>query len=221
MVCEEAVTAIVCLYGAGGVFKPEHVARWVRMVRKHAPGAPVVCITDTPAEVEHLVDEVQVLTDTERAWGWERSWQKLAMFKRPGPCLYLDLDVNVLGDLRPMLDLAAQHDLIMSRDFWKMDPPHVNASVVGWRGDLSGLYEKFAADPAAGMTKPFGCPWRHYGDGQWLALNADYIERWQWLLPGSVASFKNEALDPLRCLVAVSHGLPRPWDANGADAWLA
>lgn len=212
---------VICLYGAGGQeFRAAHVMRFARMVRAYTPGVELVCLTDAPGEVAEHVDTTVALTPAERAWGWKRSWQKLAMLKIPGPCLYLDLDVCIRGNLTPLLEVAAASELAMSLDFWGMSPPHINASVVGWRGDLAHVYKEFARDPQDGMTLPDGCSWR-WGDGQWLlcceAMAETEIERFQWRLPGSIMSYKNEWLrgHPRdNCIVLVFHGQPRPWDVG-------
>lgn len=220
------MTLVCCIYGAGGEFTVDHVLRWVDQVRQHTPPRTLIgCLTDS-SEVLGLVDRVYWLTSEEMSWGWAGCWPKLALFNhRRAPTLYLDLDVNAVGDLSPMLALCEQHDLIASRDFWGCSPPSINASVVGWRGDLSHVSRAFAADPEAGKLKPEGWPHRLWDDQGWLLTRAQRpIPTWQELLPGSVLSYKRDVLrgaDPGDMRVCVSHGLPRPWAADGADAWLA
>ena len=68
---------------------------------------------------------------------WPGFWSKIEVYRVSGPCLYLDLDVIIVGDLSPLLEQCRVHELIICADFWIGGPHAVNSSVVGWRGDAA------------------------------------------------------------------------------------
>lgn len=214
------MTTVLCVLRSGGDFRPHHVRRLADQVERHAPpGIDFLCLTD---EVEQVATFEVAVAPLWADWpGW---FAKLTAFMLPGPCLYMDLDVNVVGDLAPLLDAAAQHEFVMCRGFWGIDDPgHVNSSVMAWRGDAAYLTSTFAEAPTAHMSV--------YSGGGKLGDQAfirDHLSCkpafWQDLLSGKVASFKRGALigeDLSDCRVLCSHGVPRPWADGGADDWLA
>jgi len=212
------LATVVCVLKGGGDFDYGHVARLAYQVRAHVPtGTKFVCLTDDDRTLE---DDFGVRLKHD----WPGWWSKAEIFKLRGPCLYLDLDVNVIGDLAPLLEATGRHDLILAKGFWGVDDPsHVNSSVMGWRGDLSAIYREFAASPEAFMSI-YAEPVR-WGDQAYIRdTYAGPITLWQEILSGMVLSYKRDALQdvPIRdCRVLCSHGLPRPWAPDGADAYLA
>jgi hypothetical protein len=218
------VTTVVCVLRSGGVYRPAHVARLRDQVRQH--GAELTCMTDMP-EVLGVVSDVRALRGDELRWpGW---WAKVAALKLPGPILYLDLDVNVVSDLTPLLEAAERSDLLMVESMWGPDDPNrFNSSVMGWRADAPrALHELFASDPQGHMARHSKLPQHRatWGDQGFIYANFQgSITAWDDVLPGAVLSYKRGALlgKPLdRCIVLASHGSPKPWEAGGADAWLA
>jgi hypothetical protein len=212
------VPKILCVYKSGGDFKPSHVKRLADQVRAYAGGTPFLCLTDKPQDIAAIGVEAMPIEPVFKGW-----WSKLHVFRVPGPCLYLDLDVNVIGDLAPLLAAAAEHDLIALADFWVEGPHRINSSVLGWRGDLSSIYKEFAEAPTAFMS--LYSSRAMWGDQRFLAdTYQDEPALWQTILPGMLASFKLGALkgaDLSDCRVLASHGQPRPWGDGGADQWLA
>ena len=210
------MTSVLSVLRSGGDFNVAHVARLAHQVREHSPpGTPFVCLTDDAMLGADFARPLQ------HDWpGW---WSKIETYRILGPCLYLDLDVTVVGDLTPLLKAAAEHELVMLNDFWLEGPHRVNSSVVGWRGNVSEIYEEFATAPIA-MMSVYSDKAR-WGDQRFVAdTYADPIALWQEVLPGACVSFKRGALvgeDVSDMLVLVSHGIPRPWARDGADAWLA
>jgi hypothetical protein len=192
---------------------------------EHAPLATqFMCLTDQ-------VDEVQALNVPAVLWQglWPGWWSKIGVLEVPGPVLYLDLDVTITGNLTPLLDEAGRQDLIACEGFWGADDPNkINSSVMGWNGDASDIHVAFSAAPAAHMSiyhqrnKP-----QKWGDQAFVRDHwGGPIATWQEVLPGKVVSFKRDVLTGRRkawadARVVVSHGQPRPWARDGADAWLA
>jgi hypothetical protein len=209
---------ILCVYKSGGDFLPFHVKRLADQVRAHAGEMPFLCLTDKPTNIAEIGVEAMPIEPTFKGW-----WNKLHALRVPGPCLYLDLDVNVVGDLAPLLEAAAEHELITLADFWVEGPHRINSSVLGWRGDMSAIYKEFAESPAAFMS--LYSSKAMWGDQRFLAdTYTGEPALWQDILPGMLVSFKLGALkgaDLSDARVVVSHGLPRPWGDGGADAWLA
>ena len=215
-------TTVICVLRSGGDFDHGHVARLALQVRAHSPeGTPFICLTDQPERVGHWC--AQPLRH-----GWPGWWSKVEALAVPGPCLYLDLDVSIIGDLGPLLALAGEVDFAMSAGFWGAEDPNPrNSSVMMWRADgPAHLHDLFSAAPEVFMRKHTKMPGARtrWGDQGFIAENygAD-IPAIQDLLPGMVASFKRDALrgaDLAACRALVSHGRPRPWDGDGADNWL-
>jgi hypothetical protein len=212
------MTVVCCLFGCGGEFDILHVARLAAMVRRYSPsGTRIECLTDHPGLDAGLVDQVHRLTSEQLSWGWKGCWPKLAWFQFPGPRLYLDLDVTIVGDLSDLLSAAARHELVACRSFWGVAGA-INASVLGWSGAMGRVYETFAADPDSAKA-------RFSDDQPFIAAQVPGFRTWQDLpeTRGHLASYKRDLLTgkaypDLR--VCVSHGRPRPWDPDGADAWL-
>lgn len=212
------MATVVCVLKTGPEFDYGHVARLAYQVREHSPvRTKFICLTDDERTLE-----ADFGVPLKHDWlGW---WSKCEVFRLPGPCLYLDLDVSVIGDLAPLLEAAARYDLIMAKGFWGLDDPsHVNSSVMGWRGDVSAIYREFAAASEVFMSI-YAEPVR-WGDQAYIRdTYAGTITLWQEILPGMVLSYKRDALmgvDMWDCRVLCSHGQPRPWASDGADRWLA
>jgi hypothetical protein len=189
------------------------------MLSQHAPaGTELLCLTDMPDLLR--VAGIRVRGLQHRWPGW---WSKLEALSLPGPLLYLDLDVTICRPLAPLLALATTHPFLISRDFWDLNPHVVNSSVMSWRdGSMRHVYEAFLADPAGNMER-YSDP-AAFGDQAWIRDHyLGPLVFLQSLLPGSVMSYKREALkghDLSSCIVLVSHGLPKPWDSDGSDRWL-
>ena len=215
-------TSIVCVLKSGGEFGPHHVERLCGLVWAHT-AVPVLCLADVP------VEETAGLTVDRLEHGWPGWWSKMEVYRRHGPCLYLDLDVTPIGDLTPLLNAATKHDMVITRDYWDMNPHYINGSVIGWRGDaVRQLYGEFAEAPVAFMDiYRTGERWNDQGfirdhwRGEWVSYQDE--------CPGTIWSFKREVLtgtsrgqpvDLSNARLIVSHGKPRPWAPGGADDWL-
>jgi hypothetical protein len=213
---------VLCVLKGGGEYRPKHAARLFDQFLQHAPvDCEFLCLTDQLREVEALNVPAVPLTA-----GWPGWWSKIEALATPGPCLYLDLDVSIVGDLGPLLAVAREEPLCMCRGFWGLEDPNPwNSSVVGWSGDAAAVYREFAKAPQAHMS--VYAAKERWGDQAFIKDHwpggAKSICLWQERLPGMVLSFKRDILRGAEwrdVRVVVSHGKPRPWDDGGADWWL-
>lgn len=217
------MVSVLCVLKSGGDYKPAHAARLYDQFLQHAPvdGCDFACLTDLVPEVSDLNVPAVPLTA-----GWPGWWSKIEALAAPGPALYLDLDTSIVGDLSPLIEVAKIAPLCMCRGFWGNDDPNPwNSSVIGWAGDAASIYREFAKAPKAHMSA-YGNRDK-WGDQAFIKDHwpggAGSIWLWQDKLPGMVLSFKRDVLrgaDWRDVRVVVSHGKPRPWDRDGADAWL-
>jgi len=213
------VTEVWCVLRSGGDFTPQHVARLSAQIETHA-GVKLHCLTDMPSVVADVANSVIA---EPMHFNWPSWWAKIELYLHPGPILYLDLDVTVIGDLRPLMDLATKHNMVMCRGFWgDADPNPLNSTVVGWRGDQTAIPRAFLRDVPGHIER--GGQRDAWGDQGFVRslLGADAVSLWQEEIPGAVRSYKREAFPSkvLPTAIVASHGKPRPWDRGGADEWL-
>jgi hypothetical protein len=184
---------IATVLRSGGDYEPKHVLALRDMVAKHAPEHRFVCLSDHEVDV----DVIPLRHD------WPGWWAKMELFRLPGPVLYFDLDTIIVRDISPVIELAAEEDFVILRDFYRgaHNRRAMQSSMMWWKGDLSRLYDDFAADP------------RFYlgGDQEWLEQHfGEPATRWQDICPGAIGSFKaTPRTDAER--VIIFHGQPRPW----------
>lgn len=185
---------ILTVLREGGDFRPEHVERLRRQCARHAPGTEFVCLTGD------LLPEP-----------WPRWWAKMALFRLPGPILYMDLDTSVVGDLAPLLDAVCEHDFIALKNPLP-NPSKFGSGLMGWRGSMRHVYDRFAEAPDLHMARCV-TP-KRWGDQGFLAETEKPDALWQDLLPGQVLSWKVECTAgvPSEARVVYFHGQPRPWD---------
>lgn len=215
----QVLTEVWCVLRSGGDFGPEHVERLAAQVERHG-GGRLRCLTDRPLDVFSFGVPVKPMQ-----FDWPGWWSKIELYLQPGPILYLDLDVTIVGDLRPLMNLAAERDFVMCHGFFYanggVDLNYANSTIVGWCGDQSEIARAFTADPDEHMRRcEARCNW---GDQAFaLGNHAGALHLWQHELPGAVRSFKREVLlgEALPTSVLASHGRPRPWGEDGADEWL-
>ena len=172
------MTTVVCVLKTGGVYDFGHVARLAFQLHAHGvDGSDFLCLTDDERTLE--ADFAEKLE-----FGWPGWWSKIEVLNRPGPLLYLDLDVNVVGDLTPLLAAAARHDFIMSRGFWgDEDPNPYNSSVMAWKGDAPRhLYDRFLSAPERYIAEHTKMPAARtrWGDQGFIAAHHPWpIDTWQ------------------------------------------
>ncbi len=88
------MVSVACVK-VGAKYPDAYVITLRNMVARRAPGVDFVCYCDKP------VDGVRCELLTEGLPGW---WSKIELFKLRQPMLYMDLDVVVVGNLRPLLE---------------------------------------------------------------------------------------------------------------------
>lgn len=201
---------VVCVLRSGGVYTPEYVRRLAAGVGQwsNSPEPVLTCLSDVDLKLPG-VKSVPLVT---RWPGW---LAKLELF-RPGlfkpyeQVLYLDLDTVVVGDLTPLLTLHTR--FAMLSDFLR--PEYAASGVMSFRGDWSGIYERFNDD-----LVPLYDSWHpeRRGDGGWIQsalMTMGYIpDRLQDLLPGAVSSRKVKRGPRGQSLVCF-HGKPRPHEVG-------
>lgn len=193
---------IVTVLKTGGDFKPEHVERLRQQCAAHAPGALFTCLTDSD-----LSGGAPLL----HTWpGW---WSKINVLALQGPLLYLDLDTTIVGDLTPLLDAAARHDFIALRNPYDT-PSRFGSGLMGWRGSMRHVYERFTQDPEHHMMR-CRTP-RLWGDQGFIAETETPSAYWQDLFPGQIVSWKVDCKRgaPPDARIVFFHGPPRPWEVE-------
>lgn len=150
---------------------------------------------------------------------WPGWWSKLLLFRyASGPCLYLDLDVVVVGNL----DRLVSDRLSMPANWAQSGHGGCQSSVMSWKGDYSFIPDMFNADnlakPENGNCGAYG---RHrlWGDQEFITdLMGNPGER---VIPmPHVHSYKYHCREslPEDASVVCFHGEPKPNQVN--DEWV-
>jgi hypothetical protein len=210
------MVTVVCVLKSGGDFRPKHVARLYTQVIGNVPiGTSFICLTDQPDEI-HAYGIPAVLLD--HSWYGHGRWAKLEMFRFVGPCLYLDLDLTVVGELHPLVQAAEQHEFIASDGYIKKG---FNSSIMAWRDDLSWIYKSFAAKADEWITyyatAEKSDKEKRGHDQAFLNDTIDAAVLWQDILPGMVMLWY-EKWQEEDCRVVISTSRPRPWERTKDEA---
>lgn len=189
---------VACVLKSGGIYDAEWVRKLNAGVAKHLPvDHRFVCLSDVDVPCERI--------PLEHDWpGW---WAKIELFKLDGPVLFFDLDTVIVGDLSDIAGLATRTPFAALRDFYR--PEGIGSGVMAWRGDVSALYDAFAADPE-GWQAHVG----KRGDQGFIEDVADLasIARLQDAMPGQIVSYKaHHCKDgiPDDARVVCLHGKPK------------
>jgi len=214
---------VACVLRAGGLYDVSWVARLRAQVRRHLKiehRFHIICDSSIIWDDARLSvcggDTIHTVAD---CWpGW---WAKLELFKPDrfsGPVLYFDLDTLLIGDLSEIASAAAEHDLIMLRDFCR--PGGLGSGVMAWRSQeaVAPLYGAFTARPRMFME----CH-RVGGDQEFIEVRAHLkkVAHWQDVVPGQIVSYKADACEraaPAAARVMCLHGKPKFTDMP-ADNW--
>ena len=180
---------ILTAYAPGGEYRPEHVDRLRAQCAEHAPGVPFVCVTSK----------------------WPGWWCKIDTLRVEGPVLYMDLDTSIVGGIAPLLNAAAQHRFIALKNPYP-EPSLFGSGLMGWNGDMSHVYARFAQDPQTHMAR---CKTKkRWGDQGFISEDEPDPVFWQDLCPNQIVSWKVDCAEgvPKKARVIYFHGKPRPWD---------
>lgn len=192
---------IVTVLRSGGDFAPNHVWGLAAQLENAMGAADFVCLSDEPA--------VPGYRPLRHNWpGW---WSKMEVFRLRGPCLYMDLDTVVIGDLGPILEVARREWFTVLRDF-NPQQRELGTGLMAWSGDLSIVYRRFLKDPAGHMAANSNP--RHWGDQGFIERQPEPRAYWQEHVPRMVVSWKKHCMGgriPAGARVVCFHGEPRPW----------
>lgn len=192
---------LIACVRTGTKYNDDYVLRLKRGVERHVPYSmepEFVCLTDEP------IDGVTCIPLTEGLPGW---WSKLEAFKLGKPLLYLDLDVVIVGNLKPLLDWEG---------FGILSDPicgGFNSSVMRLTGNEGHVWDSFRPG-VMGMMR---------GDQDWINLKMANVKTFP---KGWVPSYKVD-----KCFNAVPegaiainfHGWPKMADISSGwvkSAWV-
>lgn len=204
---------VACVMRSGGDFSTEWVERLEKSCFKNIREAHrFVCLTDIADHLPlSLVIDYQPL---QHSWpGW---WAKIELF-RPGlflagePILYFDLDTVVARNIEH-LQGAIDCDLILLRDFYRLQQGW-GTGVMGWTaGAFAQIYETFRHDPKTFMGR-----YRSDQDFIKMLLPPSWVRFWQDEFPEHLVSYKIhcERGLPGNAHVICFHGKPRPHEVGG------
>ena len=173
---------IACVLKEGGIYTQKHVSRLrQQIIGKISQPYEFYCLNDSPFP------------------GW---WAKISLFEQSrftGRVLYLDLDVDIVGNLDEIADFPWPFGIIND---W--NGQSINSSVMVWdAGYADSIFTKFKESD---MDKYEG------GDQHYIANNFISTVKFpkEWCL-----SYKTHIRGkriPETAKVIVYHGLPKPWD---------
>lgn len=187
----------VTVLRSGREYTVEHVHKLRDMAERYLPGCEFVCLTDSSPQCTRIT-----LEKTYPGW-----WAKMELFKIQGPCLYMDLDTVICGDISHWVDLIGNSKFAILRDVYRgeRDPHAMQSSIMYWSGDMSYLWDQFSAYP------DFSHP---NGDQGWIEENVDGVVYIQDAI-SDVVSYKAHIQKgyPIEdASVVFFHGKPRPWE---------
>ena len=221
---------LVCVLRSGGDFDTGDLWQLHNSAKKFSLVATeFVCLTDVyPGTTAHV--DFKVLRHD-----WPGYWAKLEAFRIPGPCLYIDLDSVIVGDLSPIMALIEDSPRIIYTNGGKRG---FASGVMGWNEDLSWIPEQFdrLRKRFVPRTSPTG---RRYGlncsdfdlvdlepdvpqaSGCWYLGDQDYLRRVfgrrKIVKLPDVYSYKNDIKGgklPDDAAIICFHGKPRPRDVS-------
>lgn len=193
---------IALVLRSGGIYEPKHVAALAAQLREHAPRTGILCLTDTPLQM-------QGVNTIALSYGWPGWWSKMELFKPniAGDLLYLDLDTVVRGSLAPLLAIKQR---AMLRDFYRPNGLQ-SAVMVLPEADRAVIWDSFYSNPQRAMQASGIRGDQHFLERHWLG---DHTLRIQDVLPEQVVSYKVHCRDgvPPNARVVCAHGKPKLWD---------
>lgn len=204
---------VVCVMKSGGDFDRSWVEHLERSIFTNVSGFnQFVCLTDDSSIQGPFIKTVPL------EHGWRGWWSKIELFKpglfEPGrSVLYIDLDTVITRDITHLFG-AIDCDLILLRDFYRLQTG-MATGMMGWTaGQMNQIYTHFASNPDGFM----GCFRSDQEFIQWFirGSKAEFpaigVRFWQDEFPGHVVSYKVHCPRglPGNAHVVCFHGKPRP-----------
>lgn len=208
---------VACVLNSGGDYDAAYVERLHEGIFANlSMPYRFICLSDVDVPCERIP----------LVHGWPSWWAKMELFRLPGPVMYLDLDMVLVGNLNGLaLKIVQQKDLfVMLRGFYRQDPC---SGILGWNGDVSRVFDNFYENYAKAATfkqQPNatymivnGRQFR--GDQEWLqqylkgAGSSLSVTMAQDVMPG-IYSYKVDVRQtgkvPDDAKIICFHGRPRP-----------
>jgi len=168
---EETVNVLCMRWGT--IYSSDDVNRLAAQVRRHLPRPHrFVCFTDDSTGLDPRIEAMPLPELGLPPGHGDTRWRKLGLFRRDlggpdapltGTALFLDIDLVVVDDLSPFLDLPGDFFIIRDDDLFRKKPLRKinpardrflhsvgNSSVFRYRiGDHAYILDAYLADPAA------------------------------------------------------------------------
>jgi len=200
-----ATLTAVTVLKTGGEYTAEHAWRLFRQIEDTTPDVRLACLSDDPTAPYRI--------PLEHDWpGW---WSKIELFRAglfDGPVVFLDLDTDVVGDLRNLI----RPDFTMLSDFYRPQQPA--SGLMAWMGDAPNeVYCAFSKAPDANRAAYRSG--RRWGDQGFIR---DKLHQQPERFGSEAVSYKKHCRPagqvPSGAVVVCYHGKPRPWDCDAS--WL-
>jgi hypothetical protein len=193
----------------GDKYDIEYVHRLQRMVQRNLT---------TPHEFSVVSDRdlpgVHVVGLPDLYPGW---WGKINILALPGPAVFLDLDVVIVGGLDEMLGTGA--DIKVAKNWAQSGHGGCQSTMMYWE-NASMVPKAFDFDKYA-CWPPSNVPPKLWGDQEFLTLLRDtqHIDV-EYFNPAHVVSYKYHCRQglPNDARVVAFHGKPDPHEVN--DPWV-
>lgn len=201
---------IATVLRSGGQYHEGHACWLAQQVQRVSPEARVVCLTDFPASAFPPSIEVVPLRHDWPGW-----WSKMEVLgpSISGPVLYLDLDVVLLGSLKPLWDVRVS---TLLRGFVQRDAINSSVMYLRERDRLSAWWTWLSDGPESWMAYARRPGVKGWGGDQVVIgeLLGQVCDRWP---DGLIISYKRDIVRSLgqsdvEARVVAFHGRPKPWD---------
>lgn len=194
----------VCVLKSGGAYSAYHVVRLREQIGAISPDLEFICLSDVHVPCERIP----------LRYDWPGWWSKIELFNPDldlGPCIYLDLDVSIVGDISK---LAADR-FTMCADFIRAEQK--NSSVMAWSKAPEEPFWEFRKDPYAAQKKYKN--WPKIGDQALIEDTVPVIDTFNSI---DVLSYKFGGVKdflPVETSVVAFHGKPKPWYPEVQEEW--
>ncbi len=204
---------VVCVMKSGGDFDTTFVEKLERSCFLNLDYHRFICLTDIVAET--WFEESTFISYVPLTEGFPGWWSKIEVFKPPvgghwchvgDPILYIDLDTVITRDISHLFG-AVDCDLVLLRDFYRLQT-HMGTGMMGWTaGQMSQIYDTFVASPDKFMRQ-----FRSDQEFIQMLIPPSWVRFWQDEFPGHVVSYKIHCTRglPGKAHVVCFHGKPRP-----------